>query len=241
MDLDSGCLRFIGREPLVRIGHFIGGITVAKKTGKTKTTGAKTRRESQRKVVVFSALLMVMTVTSALLLALAPAPLTPGASASLFAVGTPDSLDAIFQTPAPVQPGRWRYVYVHHSRTDAGSAATLGESPDGLADHFVIGNGDGCGDGEVQIAQRWQRQKPAGRVAGVDSIDSACVSICLIGDFNRARPTETQVRRLAQLVSALQARCDIPAANIHFRETDSTPAGIGHYFPAVALRGRLLP
>jgi hypothetical protein len=181
----------------------------------------------------------VMTATSALLLALAPG--VSGAASSLFAVGAPDSLDAIFQTAEPMPHSGWKYVYIHHSLTPSGSAATLGESAYGLADHFVIGNGDGCGDGEVQVAQRWHRQKPAGRMPTVASIDPACISICLIGDFNRARPTQTQMLRLGQLVAALQDRCGIPAANVHLRETDGSVSGVGRYFPTRMLRDQLLP
>ena len=220
--------------------RFTGINTVAKKSRKASGKTGKQQGSSQRTVIVFAALLAVMTATSALLLALTPAPLAPGAAGSLFAVGTPDSLDAIFQTSTPMPQGRWRYVYVHHSRTPAGSAATLGESVGGLADHFVIGNGDGCADGEIQIAQRWHRQKPAGQV-GQFNVDPSCVSICLIGDFNRARPTETQLRRLSQLVTALQDRCGIPAANVYLREGDLTTAGVGQHFPSARLRDQVLP
>jgi len=213
---------------------------VAKKSRNAKAGNSSKSRQgsSQRRVIVFASLLAVMTATSALLLALAPAPLTAGAASSLFAVGTPDSLDAIFQTSAPMEKGHWRHVYIHHSQTDSGSAATLGESHFGLADHFVIGNGDGCGDGEVQIAQRWHRQKSAGQVPGLASINDRCVSICLIGDFTHARPTPTQVLRLTQLVNALQSRCEIPASEVHFFPTD---AGVGPHFPAAAVKEQLLP
>jgi hypothetical protein len=106
----------------------------------------------------------------------------------------------------------------------------------------VIGNGDGCGDGEVQVAQRWHRQRAAGRVQGLTSINDACVSICLIGDFDRATPTPTQILRLSQLVAALQERCGIPAARVHLLQGGTpSPAGIGRHFPTDSLRGRLLP
>jgi hypothetical protein len=215
---------------------------VAKKTRNAKA-GNKSQQQqpSHRKVIVFAALLAAMTATSALLLALAPAPLTPGAVNSLFAVGTPDSLDPIFQTSAPIEPGRWKYIYIHHSKTVAGSAATIGESADALADHFVIGNGDGCGDGEVQIAQRWHHQRSAGQVDRRYSIDKACVSICLVGDFNRALPTSTQLRRVAQLVTAIQERCDIPADKVLIVEREQSMAGVGRYFPTAKLREQLLP
>lgn len=212
---------------------------MAKQTRNAKAD--KARQGSQRKVVVFASLLAAMTATGALLLALAPAPLAPGAVSSLAAVGQSQSLDVIFDTPVPLRDGRWQYVFIHHSKTDGGNAATLGESAGGLADHFVIGNGAGCGDGEVQIAQRWHRQGAAGRMSGLESIDPSCVSICLIGDFNRARPTPTQILRLSQLVTALQARCGIPAANVHLFGGDGSTAGAGRYFPLASLREQLLP
>jgi hypothetical protein len=214
---------------------------VARKSSKAKVGKQQSQQGSQRKVVVFVSLLAVMTVTCALLLALAPAPLAPGAASSLFAVGTPDSLDDVFNTAVPMHDGRWRYVFIHHSGTDSGNAATIGESADGLPDHFVIGNGDGCGDGEVQVAQRWNHQKGAGRVEGLRAIDSSCISICLIGDFNRARPTPTQVLRLTQLVGALQTRCGIPAGNVKILESDQSTAGIGAHFPAANFKRQLLP
>lgn len=214
---------------------------MARKSSKAKVGKQQSQQGSQRKVVVFVSLLAVMTVTCALLLALAPAPLAPGAASSLFAVGTPDSLDEVFNTAVPMQRGRWKYVFIHHSGTDSGNAATIGESSEGLPDHFVIGNGDGCGDGEVQVAQRWNHQKNAGRVEGLRSIDSSCISICLVGDFNRARPTPTQLLRLTQLVGALQTRCGIPAGSVRFLEGDTSTAGVGQHFPAQTIKGQLLP
>lgn len=212
---------------------------MAKKTRNAKA--GKAQQDSQRKVIVFASLLAVMTATSALLLALAPAPLAPGAVGSLAAVGQSQSLEAIFETPAPVQDDRWKYVFIHHSKTDGGNAATLGESSGGLADHFVIGNGDLCGDGEVQIAQRWHRQAAAGRLPGMKSIDPSCVSICLIGDFNRGKPTGVQIKRLSQLVAALQARCGIPADNVLLFNDDASVMGVGRFFPREAVREQLLP
>jgi len=93
----------------------------------------------------------------------------------------------------------------------------------------------------VQVAQRWNHQKGAGRIEGLRSIDSTCISISLVGDFNRTRPTPTQVLRLTQLVGALQTRCGIPAANVRFLDGDASTAGVGRHFPAEAVQGQLLP
>jgi hypothetical protein len=199
------------------------------------------KKKARRKLIVFSTLLGVLTLTSALLMALAPAPLVPDAATSLFAVDEPRSMDAVFETHSPVQPGRWQYIYIHHSQTASGNALTLGEATGGLGDHFIIGNGDGCMDGEFQIGQRWNQQQPALPPAGANKIDPACISICLVGDFDRTTPTPTQIRRLNQLVNALQGQLHIGPEQVLTLDTPHSPAGIGRYFPKSAFRGQLLP
>ncbi len=198
-------------------------------------------KKSNRRVVVFATLVSVLTVTSALLLALAPAPLAPEASSGLFAVDAPESMDVIFQTQVSAKPGRWKYIYVHHSRSVSGDAASLSQASGTVPDHFVIGNGEGAIDGEIQIGQRWNQQTPANPPAGATGIDPACISICLIGDFDHAVPTPTQIRRLGQLVSALQGRLDVPAGQVLLLNQPASAAGMGRYFPVTAFRQQLLP
>jgi hypothetical protein len=193
-------------------------------------------------VAVLVSLVGVLTFTSALLLALAPAPLNPQATSSLFAIDAPQSFDVLFDsTAAPVQKGRWQYIYIHHSKSVSGTAQTLAEPGGDLADHFVIGNGDGCADGEIQIGQRWAQQQAAGRTPGADWIRPDCLSICLVGDFNQTRPTATQQRRLVQLVEALQDRLHIPAANVRCYPQTRTAAGVGAHFPSREFYAQVLP
>jgi hypothetical protein len=198
-------------------------------------------KNSQRKFVVFTSLIGVLTITSALLLALAPAPLTADAASSLFAIDAPSSLDVIYDTQIPAQPNRWKYVFIRHTRTTAGNALTLGQTSGGLGDHFVIGNGDGCVDGEIQIGQRWNQQQSALPPIKGATIDPACISICLVGDFDRAVPTPTQLRRLTQLVGTLQGRLGVPADHVLLIDHPNSPAGTGKYFPSGAFRAQLLP
>lgn len=193
-----------------------------------------------RRFVVLGALVGVLTLTSALLLALAPAPLQQPTATSLFAIDVPTSLEPIFQTQVQSRPGRWNYIYIRHSKTPAGDALSLQQSGNG-ADHFVIGNGDGCIDGEIQLTSRWDRQLPALPPPGLSSLDEGCISICLIGDFDHTRPTPTQMRRLAQLVGALQTRHRIEAENILVVTGAETPASIGRHFPLTQFRQQLLP
>jgi hypothetical protein len=198
-------------------------------------------KKSQRKFIVFSCLLGVLSLTSAALMALAPAPLAPGEVSSLFAIDAPSSLDVIFETKAPVTPQRWQYIYIHHSQSASGDAMVMSQTPAGFGDHFLIGNGDGAVDGEIQIGQLWSAQQAAHPPAGANKIDSHCISICLVGDFDRAVPTPTQMRRLAQLVGTLQGQLHISRDNVLMIDAVKSPAGAGKYFPAGAFKNQLLP
>jgi N-acetylmuramoyl-L-alanine amidase len=180
-------------------------------------------------VLVFSSLLGILSLTSVVLLLLAPAPLVPGPAESLFAVDSPDALATIFQTQKPLAP--WRYIYIHHSSNLPGENLT--------GDHFLIGNGGNLADGELQIGQRWIDQTSASPPAGAASLAVNCLSICVTGDFDQAVPTPTQLRRLAELTSALQNRLQIPTDHILFVDHARTAAGIGQYFPVAAFRRQL--
>jgi hypothetical protein len=205
---------------------------------------------NRRKLTFFISLVSVLGLTSLLLKAMARSPMQPDAADTLFAYGTGDSIDAIFHVQSPVQAGRWQYLYIHHSKTPGGNALTLGSEVEGLGDHFVIGNGDGLADGEVQISQRWNHQQSAVAPSGNIVVQSNCISICLVGDFDRKPPTPMQLGRLGQLVQALQMRCRIPASRVEWlTEPAAAPAGndsatasaagIGRLFPASAFHDQL--
>ena len=196
--------------------------------------------QSRRKFYVFLSLVGLLTGTSALLLALAPAPLVPGSAGSLFAIDQPGSIDVIFNTNVPVADSRWKYIYVHHSQSPSGNATTLAARPGGLADHFVIGNGAGCVDGEIQIGHRWTAQLPAGSIPGTSGVSPDCVSICLVGDFNRASPTPMQRMRLAQLVYSLQSRLRVGSDNVWLVQGTNTAADAGRNFPVSDFRAQLV-
>ena len=195
-----------------------------------------------RKVAVFVTLVAMIAFTSILLLALAPPPLQTLIWRSLFAMdSSTDSLDQVFQTQAPVAAGRWRYIYVHHSRTTGGDAVGLSQQS-GTADHFVIGNGDGCIDGEIQMTQSWNHQLSITTPPqGASHMDPGCISICIVGDFDRTRPTETQLRRLGQLVGTLQDKLHIGAGDVQVYDLNQSAAGIGHSFPIASFRNEILP
>jgi N-acetylmuramoyl-L-alanine amidase len=196
-------------------------------------------QKSKRKAVVLGGMAAFLILTSALLLVLAPPPLTP--LDTLSAADHADFLGAVFKTAVPTQTEQWKYIFIHQSATPSGNAATLATPLSGLCDHFVIGNGDGCQDGEIQMGARWNSQQPAAAQPGVDKMDPACISICVVGDFDNAMPTPTQLRRLAQLVGTLQTQLRIHADNVVMLPQSASSSGIGRFFPVTAFRDQIQP
>ncbi len=113
---------------------------------------------------------------------------------------------------APVAKQRWRYIVVHNSGTRQGNARAFDyyhrnvrHMVNGLAYHFVIGNGTSSGDGEVEIGNRWKRQINGGHVHS-DYLNNIALGICLVGDFNRDVPTTKQLASLEELIRYLRQR-----------------------------------
>lgn len=121
--------------------------------------------------------------------------------------GVRDAIDR-----APVKRGRWQYVIVHNSGTRQGNARIFANyhrnvrrMQNGLAYHFVIGNGTSSGDGEIEIGSRWTRQINGGHVAS-DYLNNIAIGICFVGDFNRDLPTRAQLGALQELIEYLRRR-----------------------------------
>ena len=113
---------------------------------------------------------------------------------------------------AKVQRGRWKYIIVHNSGTRQGNARIfenyhrkVRKMQNGLAYHFVIGNGNSSGNGQIEIGSRWTRQINGGHVAS-DYLNDISLGICLVGDLNRDLPTKDQLGALDELCSYLRDR-----------------------------------
>ena len=213
-------------------------------SGKAKSAGRSPKSPaigSRRTWIVLGGLLGGLAFTGALLKALAPPPLTPDATASLYAVGQEQPIDPIFDTLAPVKAGRWHSIYVHQSLTESGSAATLSRDAEGLPDHFIIGNGDPMIDGSLEHGPRWNQQLAAGAMGGVE-ISEGCISICLVGDFRDARPSAAQQAKLVELITGLQRQLSIPSDRVYFGMdfSEKSAAGLGAQFPISSVRSQLV-
>ena len=129
---------------------------------------------------------------------------------------------------------RWCYITVHHSATTTGNAEAFDRNHrirrmGGLFYHFVIGNGTGSSDGELEVGWRWSRQKYVERPFDIQ--------ICLVGDFSKQRVSLKQYATLLKLISILEKQYNIPAGNIrrHKDVSESYTECPGSNFPFTQL------
>jgi hypothetical protein len=201
---------------------------------------------SQRTRIVWGALVGTMTLAGGLLWALddGPAPRLDGlALRPLVAAAGPSSIEAIFQTRAPLDRARWKSIVIHASGSPVGSPASISAGQRalniaGLGYQFVIGNGRGMDDGELHVGYRWLDQLRGAHAAGskADWYNDYAIGICLVGDGERRPFTDAQVRRLVQVVSALARELKIPPGNILLHSDVAGTDDPGRYFPAAAFR-----
>ncbi len=131
----------------------------------------------------------------------------------------------------------WKYVVIHHSASDSGNAASIGKYHknergwvNGLGYHFLIGNGNGARDGQIEVGNRWDSQID-GAHAGNDKYNKHGVGICLIGNFENDYPTSSQISSLTYLIDYLQKRCNIPRNQVIMHRTFRKTACPGRHFP----------
>lgn len=150
---------------------------------------------------------------------------------------------------AKVKRGRWKYIIVHNSATRQGNARIFDnyhrrvrKMQNGLAYHFVIGNGNSSGNGQIEIGNRWTRQINGGHVAS-NYLNDISIGICLVGDLNRDLPTKAQMEALDELCTYLRARVGKvrgkPAIVKGHKEINPKPTDCpGRRFPLSYLRKR---
>ncbi len=147
----------------------------------------------------------------------------------------------------PVRAGTWKYIVIHHSATEEGSGKSMDRyhreerhMENGLAYHFVIGNGNGMKDGEIFIGQRWTKQLPGGHLA-IEALNKVSLGICLVGDFEKKAPSRRQLNSLEALIRALERKTGLTPDDvtthrlIHPHHTQCP----GRHFPFEAFVKRL--
>ena len=109
----------------------------------------------------------------------------------------------------------------------------------GLAYHFIVGNGQGSADGEVETGYRWRDQIPGPHTKNQQA-NLESIAICVVGDLQAAPPTEKQLGALLDLAERLCRECGIPAARvISHREVDHETQCPGKGLPMDGIRAAI--
>jgi hypothetical protein len=168
---------------------------------------------------VLVVLLISMTVGAIVLMALGNNPPSAGA----FCLSTYYRLNPVEQSlssgVAQTQ-GRWECIEVYFSGTKAGNIDQLASlsglaSSDDINCHFVICNGLGGCDGQIQTTEKWQKQWsviPDHSWYG----SSKTIRVCLVADGKSVKPTNAQIKRTESLVETLSAKFSVPTAKIFY-------------------------
>ncbi len=135
----------------------------------------------------------------------------------------------------------WKYLVIHHTATNSGSVERIhqehrqrrdsaGNPWKGIGYHFLIGNGHGMGDGEVQSTFRWHQQI-GGAHAGNRQFNNFGIGICLVGNFEQNGPTSAQVKAVGELIGRLKHEFGITEKQILKHGDLKATACPGRLFP----------
>ena len=121
-------------------------------------------------------------------------------------------------------PRRWNYIVVHHSAGNYGTIEFLqqvhrdrqaGDPVDAIPYHYVIGNGNGLGMGEIASDWRQRHDIWGTHLSANNKIRNFLgLGICLVGNFEETEVPEPQFDALVSLTRSLMSRYDIPRANV---------------------------
>ena len=172
-----------------------------------------------REARVFAALLASMTVGAVILMALGNNPPSAGAFclASYYQL---DPVEKAMASQAAQSPGRWNCIEIYYSQTKAGNIEQLASlngltSPDDINCHFVICNGLGGDDGQIQVSIKWQRQWST--ISGQTWYgNKQTIRICVIADGKTASPTDAQIKRVESLVEGLCRKFNIQPKAVYY-------------------------
>ena len=157
-------------------------------------------------------------------------------------------LAAIMQPEAA--PRAYRHIVLHHSQSSSGSLQLIDQvhrevlGRDCCGFHFVIGNGGGSHDGEIEVSRRWRRQLHGAHLSpqAPAEYNHYGIGICLIGDFREDRPTDRQVAATKALIGYLMKTYGIPAYRVVTHDEVTRDRQHGHRCPGERFRiAEILP
>ena len=121
-------------------------------------------------------------------------------------------------------PNRWKYIVVHHSAGDYGNIEFLKkvhkerqkyDPINAIPYHYIIGNGNGLGLGE--IASDWRQENNIwGAHVSANNLDRNFrgIGICLIGNYEKYEIPKKQYDALVLLTKDLMSRYSITVNHV---------------------------
>ena len=179
--------------------------------------GAMTNQLRVWKVLIV--LLISMTGGAIILMSLSAGPLSAGPFClssyyRLVAAG------AAIHSRVAQSHDRWKRIEIFYSETRMGDIKWLAsingfKNAKDLDCHFVICNGRGGQDGQIQPTEKWQEQASVKPQRNWHS-GQETIRVCVIASGVSCHPTDCQIKRVDSLVQALSRRFDIPPNTIHY-------------------------
>ncbi|MCP3963791.1 MAG: N-acetylmuramoyl-L-alanine amidase [bacterium] len=138
---------------------------------------------------------------------------------------------------------RWRYIVIHHSAGSHGTIELLqevhrqrqaGDPVDAIPYHYVIGNGNGLGLGEVASDWRQRFDIWGAHVSGNNSGRNFLgIGICLVGNLEEKALPPKQFQALVELTRKMMSKYGIPPENVagHGKIDGEATKCPGRYFP----------
>ena len=215
----------------------------AKRSKKSSLT-----KPSKRTQIVWVTFLTAITAVTSLLAMQSPQRASGFLLTNIETVGTQSAdVDPIFNIAQPLDSQRWTGIVIHHSGEPAGDADSITRKHlalgyQGMGYHFLIGNGNGLGDGVIHVGYRWNEQLPGAHVSGSngDQHNQRSIAICVVGNGDRRPFTDRQIAQLANLVQRLQAQLNIPSKNVHLhRDLFGQTSSPGSFFAAARFHEQL--
>lgn len=176
-----------------------------------------------REAKVFAALVVSMATGIIILQALGNNPPSAGAFCLSRYTQTVPVEEAVLSRAGQGEAA-WDSIEIYYSGTQSGNIQQVAflcgmANPDDVNCHFVICNGLGGGDGQIQPTERWQRQEPVNREwlnhEPQSQSGGQTIFICVIADYESTRPTKLQIQTTKALVKGLCSRFDIQSESIH--------------------------
>ena len=142
-----------------------------------------------------------------------------------------------------IRTHNWTTIVVHHSAIKYGNAKIYDQAhrqrgmKNGLAYHFIIGNGIDSDNGQIEMGPRWMKQQHGGHVRSYQ-VNKEAIGICLVGNFEQSTPSQKQMQAFTQLTDWLTQ--EVLPQRIRFAGHKDIEKNLcpGKYFPLAQMHRR---